>query len=468
MWGLTYGFAAVNLLVLPFWLLMIAVPAWRGTQWLMRSSLPVAFFALVYAGLVIPRLPVLAPLVASPRLDAIVALLGTPEGATIAWIHFLAFDLFVGRWAYLDSRARGISAWLMAPVLALTLLFAPLGYLSYLLVTALHIGDPRPRLRQLWRTNAALTIVGGLMLATLAGTLVGLAIDPQVITGAPAWLKPTKFAISTAIYSFTLVWLLAFVRGHPRLVALVGNASAVALTIEVAIICTQVIRGTTSHFNASTPLDATLFQIMGGFIVLVWLMGLLTAGLLLAQRLPEPVFAWSVRLGMLIALVGMAVAILMLVPSAEQQALLASDGQRLSGAHSVGVLDGGPGLPLVGWSTVGGDLRVAHFVGLHALQVLPVLGWLLGRATWLSIGHRTALIATAGVTYLGTVVLLAWQALRGQSVTAPDGVTLAAFGLLVGVAVVSAAATIARGLAWSPPRTAESPYGGGVRSGLPG
>ena len=445
--GLTYVFAAVNLLVLPCWLLMIGMPAWRGTRWLMRSPLPVAVFAAVYAGLVIPRLPTLLPLVASPRLDDVVALLGTADGATIAWVHFLALDLFVGRWAYFDSHARGINPWLMAPVLLLTLLFAPLGYLAYLSVRVLYASDPRPLLVRLWRTNAALTMVGGLMMATLLGTLVGLVVDPQVITGAPAWLKPTKFAISTAIYSFTLVWLLGFVRGHPRLVALVGNASAVALTIEVAIICAQVVRGTTSHFNNATPLDATLFQIMGGFIVLVWLMGLLTAGLLIRQRLPDPVLGWSLRLGVLIALVGMAVAFFMVVPTSEQRALLASAAQRLSGAHSVGVLDGGPGLPLVGWSTVAGDLRVAHFVGLHGLQVLPLLGWLIGRATWLPIGHRAVLIVTAGLAYLGLVAVLAWQALRGQSVIAPDGLTIGAVGLLVGVAGLVVALAVVRGWA---------------------
>src|SRR5439155_5237018 len=255
------------------------------------------------------------------------------------------------------------SAWLMAPVLVITLLFAPLGYLLYLGVTVLQDHDPRSLLRQWWRINSALTIVGGLMLATLGGTLIGLLVDPQVITGAPAWLKPTKFAISTAIYAFTLVWLLGFVRGHARLVGLIGNISAVALTIEVAIICLQVLRGTTSHFNASTPLDSALFGIMGGFIVLVWLVGLLAAGLLVVQRQTDAAFGWSLRLGMFIALVGMAVAFLMIAPSVEQRALLASSAERVTGAHSIGVLDGGPGLPLLGWSTVGGDLRVPHFVG---------------------------------------------------------------------------------------------------------
>jgi hypothetical protein len=76
--------------------------------------------------------------VLSPSLAGIAALLGTPAGATIAWVHFLAFDLLVGRWAYLDSRERGVSAWLMGPVLFFTLMLGPVGFLLYLAVRALH------------------------------------------------------------------------------------------------------------------------------------------------------------------------------------------------------------------------------------------------------------------------------------------------------------------------------------------
>src|ERR1700687_3611045 len=96
--------------------------------------------------------------------------------------------------------------------------------------------NPRPVLTRLWRVNRALTVVGVLMLITLLGTLVGLVLDPRVITGAPAWLKPAKFAVSTTIYAFTLVWLLGFVRGHARSVAITANTVAVGLFIEVAII----------------------------------------------------------------------------------------------------------------------------------------------------------------------------------------------------------------------------------------
>jgi len=101
-----------------------------------------ALLALLYAALVLPRVGALLPLLARPELGAIAALLGTPEGATIGWVHFLAFDLFVGRWAYLDSRERGLSPWAMAPVLLLILMFGPLGLLAYLALRAVSGRSP--------------------------------------------------------------------------------------------------------------------------------------------------------------------------------------------------------------------------------------------------------------------------------------------------------------------------------------
>lgn len=129
-------FSLSNLLVLPFWLLLILAPHWRWTQRLAASPWIVAPAALLYAALVIPNLGQLAPLLLSPSLDGVAALLGTPAGATIAWAHFVAFDLFVGRWAFLESRRLGISAWLASPVLFLILMVGPLGLLLFLLLRA--------------------------------------------------------------------------------------------------------------------------------------------------------------------------------------------------------------------------------------------------------------------------------------------------------------------------------------------
>jgi hypothetical protein len=138
-------FLLVNLLPLPFWFLMIVLPHWRGTQRVMRGRLSVMPLLAGYAVLVVPQLPSLLALIfrAEPlRLVELAELLGKPEAALLAWIHFLAFDLFVGRWIYRDGYERIISAWLMSPVLILALLLGPLGLLTYLLIrTQFRLAD---------------------------------------------------------------------------------------------------------------------------------------------------------------------------------------------------------------------------------------------------------------------------------------------------------------------------------------
>ncbi len=127
-------FQLANALVVPFWLLMILLPFWRWTQRIIASPWIAAPAALLYVTLVLPDFAGLLAQLASPQLLAIAALLGTPAGATVAWAHFVAFDLFVGRWVYLDSRERGITAWLVSPILFFVFMFGPLGLLLYLVV----------------------------------------------------------------------------------------------------------------------------------------------------------------------------------------------------------------------------------------------------------------------------------------------------------------------------------------------
>jgi hypothetical protein len=289
-------------------------------------------------------------------------------------------------------------------------------------------------LRRAWTANRPLTLVGVTMVALLAATIVGLAIDPRVITGAPAWLKPAKFALSTAIYTLTLVWLLTFLPGRPRLVRLVSWVTAVALALELVLIVGAAAAGTTSHFNVSTPARAAIWSTMASAIVATWVASLAVAVALFRQRFTDPALGWAIRLGVLVAATGMAVAFLMTAPTADQLAdAQATGAMAVSGAHSVGVADGGPGLPVVGWSTVGGDLRVAHFLGLHGLQVLPVLALLLARfgPAWLAPLDRVRLIWTASAAYLALVGLTTWQALRAQPLIRPDALTLTAAGVVV-------------------------------------
>ncbi len=235
-------------------------------------------------------------------------------------------------------------------------------------------------LRRLWTSNAPLTAAGLLMVAALAAFLAGLWLDPRVITGAPAWLKPAKFAASTAIFMFTLAWMFSYLPGWPRLRRTVGWIAAATLVLEVGLIALQAWRGTTSHFNVGTPLDAAVFAVMGAGILVQTASSVAVTVALWRQPFADRAFGWALRLGMVIALLGASTGGLMTRPTAAQLAD-ARAGHRMTvvGAHTVGAADGGPGLPGTGWSLQHGDLRVPHFVGLHAMQMLPLIALLLVR-----------------------------------------------------------------------------------------
>jgi hypothetical protein len=280
-------------------------------------------------------------------------------------------------------------------------------------------------LSRTWRSDKTLTASALLMLGALAAFLIGLALDPRVITGAPAWLKPAKFAISTAIYMFTLAWVFTYLSDWPRLRRIVGRGTAVIFIAEVVIIAAQAWRGTTSHFNVSTPLDGALFAFMGGAIVVQTLLSVAVAVALWRQSFEDRAVGWALRIGMVITIAGAFTGGLMTRPTEEQLARVAVTHQMpIVGAHTVGAPDGGPGLPGVGWSVQHGDLRVPHFLGLHALQVLPILVWLLTRRR-VDESRRARLAIVAGGSYAALFVILVSQALRGQALIDPDPYTVA-------------------------------------------
>lgn len=129
-----------SLLVMPFWILMVLLPTWHWTRRIITSPWTVAPAALLYTLLIVPMMADAVPALINPALAGIAELLGTPAGATIGWIHFLAFDLFVGRWVYLNGRRLGQSAWLVSPILLVVLMFGPLGLLLYPAVSRLAAG----------------------------------------------------------------------------------------------------------------------------------------------------------------------------------------------------------------------------------------------------------------------------------------------------------------------------------------
>lgn len=296
--------------------------------------------------------------------------------------------------------------------------------------------------RRSWSWHRPLMIFVGLMAVLTAAAALGVLMDDRVLGGSPVWLKPFKFAVSFVIYSATIAWIISRLPDRRRWAWILGTIIAVTSMIEMVIIVGQAVRGTHSHFNVSTALNAVLWSTMGATIVVFWLATLVIAAFAARRQFGDRPFTLAIRFGLLVALIGMALGFLMTVPTADQLQTIESGATSLAGAHSVGVADGGPGLPVTAWSTTGGDLRVPHFVGMHALQALPLLAWLLTLPR-LGLDERTRsrLVTTGAAGYLGLVGLLLWQALRGQPLIAPDGWTLAAATALL-VALAAAVAPI--------------------------
>lgn len=261
---------------------------------------------------------------------------------------------------------------------------------------------------------------------------VGLVVDDRVLAGAPIWFKPFKFSVSFVAYCLSLAWMLSLLPNGRRPGWWAGTVVALASLVEIVIITGQAVRGKRSHFNHETPFDEALFNAMAVTVVILWIGTLVVAVLLLRARIADRASVWAMRCGIVLALAGAAVGFLMTQPAPGQRRGVS----KVVGAHSVGVPDGGPSMPLTGWSTTGGDLRIPHFVGMHALQLLPLLVMVLtalaprfARLTDDRVRLRLVLLASAG--YAAAFALVLWQALRGQPLIHPDEATLAGAGLIL-------------------------------------
>ncbi|HSK13789.1 MAG TPA: hypothetical protein VK907_11280 [Phnomibacter sp.] len=217
---------------------------------------------------------------------------------------------------------------------------------------------------------------GGLVSFFCAVVFIFIAlVDHRQVLGVNAFIKPIKFFLSIGIFCWTMAWYLTLLAGQ-RATAIRWYSWMVVIvfTIEMLVIAMQPFRGQLSHFNVSTPLNGMLFSLMGIAIVTLTTWTLVTGIWFWRSPAPEGYpagFWWGIRLGI----------VLFVIFSFEGMIMA----QRLQ--HTVGAPDGGDGLPLLNWSKQHGDLRVAHFVGIHALQVLPLLGhFLLKRPAHILLG----------------------------------------------------------------------------------
>jgi hypothetical protein len=251
----------------------------------------------------------------------------------------------------------------------------------------------------LHRRSKVLAITGWIHLALLAGMLVVSSFDSRLVMGINPWIKPIKFAISITIYVWTVAWLLQYLRLPSWTQRIITWGIAISMLTEIVCITAQAARGTTSHYNVNTSLDAAIFGIMGGMIALNSVLAFVVLILFCigSYDVPSP-HLWGIRSGLTIFLAASAIGGVMIA----------------HGSHAVGVKDGGPGLPIVNWSTRGGDLRAAHFLGLHALQVLPIAGFLIGRHERWATSQKTAYVLALSGAYALLIAGLYLQAIHGS------------------------------------------------------
>lgn len=204
--------------------------------------------------------------------------------------------------------------------------------------------------------STTLFAIGLLHLALIPCFALGIWLDPRLLQGVSVWQKPIKFACSITIYLLTMAWIVPIVWPKPNTPKTFVRTMASCMLLEMVLIALQAARGVPSHFNEQDNFGRLVYAAMGIGIGINTL--LLVVLLIVLLRTQTPWCSPLRRLGLIYAL------LLTIAGSLV--------GAWMSGAmqHSVGGTDGGPGLPLLGWSKLHGDLRVANFFGLHALQIL--------------------------------------------------------------------------------------------------
>jgi hypothetical protein len=253
---------------------------------------------------------------------------------------------------------------------------------------------------ELRRRSPILHHLAVLLLVAVPIMVAFAAADTRVVMGVNPWFKPIKFSFSMAIYAATFGWLLEYLPFPARKKRRLAGIVAATLIIEMVSISGQAARGIQSHYNLSSEFNTMIFAFMGLAITVNTVIAAY-AGVKFwtsAPSIPQP-YLWGIRFGFAIFV------------------LASLEGFAMAGrlGHNIGVADGGAGLPFVNWSTRGGDLRTSHFLGMHALQVLPFCGYLLSRALpGERAGARRRYMIAVSAGYGALVLLLFLQALAGR------------------------------------------------------
>lgn len=229
--------------------------------------------------------------------------------------------------------------------------------------------------------------------------LGGLIIDERTLLGVNVWIKPLKFCISTGIYIMTAGYIITLYPFSKRKKNIVNNLTSWTLLVETGIIVFQGARGVQSHYNTTSAFDGLLFGAMGILVgINVLLMILFIIETIRLKLKTKKSIQWAILMGWLIVFFGSWIG-----------------GQMISQAsHAVGVVDGGAGLPLVNWSTIVGDLRIAHFFGLHGIQIIPLFAFWLSKKWTSSTRNQLIAVTVFGLLYAAWIGFTFYQAKQGM------------------------------------------------------
>lgn len=229
-------------------------------------------------------------------------------------------------------------------------------------------------------------------------SLLGIVLDDRLVGGINLWIKPLKFDISIAIFLVTMAWILQYTNAiFAREISL---KISICMFVEITLITLQAARGVASHFNNSHSIDSLIFGTMGIFISYNTYLILKTFIELLKRPPNIPlVYLRSIQYGLISLISGSLIGGYM---SSQK-------------GHNVGAPDGGPGLSVLNWSTIVGDIRVAHFLGLHNIQILILAGAVLSFSKFRSTEKKGLFIITCIFVFLTSMNLgILIQALMGQ------------------------------------------------------
>jgi hypothetical protein len=264
--------------------------------------------------------------------------------------------------------ARQIREWSEAPALTIV---TP-GVRDYLagfmraVLQSLSPSSVRGFFRELDATDPVLSRLGWILLLVIPVFATLALVVPEGTVVVNPWIKPIKFSMSFSTFASTISLFLLALRIPKWQLTLARRAIAISVAFEIMSLAAQAWRSA-YHLSGQSLLDNSLAHLTNSMVmvntaIVCWMLALFCANCIHTDRIDWPMVS-AIRYSILIFLAGNAIGGYMLA----------------RGSHTVGTADGGPGLPFVNWSVIGGDLRIAHFIAIHAIQIVPLFAYILSQ-----------------------------------------------------------------------------------------